>query len=547
MIIESKYTKSFISDMLSDSKYKELHDFAVLLNNHKNSVSKEICDNLSFYMEMNMFDFIKYMRNKYKGIINSNFDKQLYQDVFISYENKFNSIQKNIVFEKVNFKGFEFYKRDTKAKNKGDFKKVVVKKEKTNLSSVLTYLARYGNENTFEYITNQLRNTDLTIDKNNYYQNILNYINKFGFNRLFSLSLQRRNRIIEKYSEHPIEFTKLTFRGRSRLQKQDIISYNENYNSKINAFINISWLGRGNKLAIPVKYSKHYHGLMSEYKKPTPDIEYLITFTNKGKIKVNISKDGERFIPEKKVNYCGIDVNVKHNLFSLSDNSNFDYDRKLLDKLTSELSIIDNLKKNKEYAIGKKKQRKVDSIRNKVQKSNERVCSNVCKYLNSIGLDHIVMENLDNSFGKSFVNDKTSGLNFNRITKELKLSSLKQMMEHIARNYDISVSTVHSSYTSKMCPICGCIEDENRKNQETFECIECGHKDNADHNASINIKNRVSSTVLRTNLLKQNKLGNGTYEPKVLKRDKVKEVLLSFRQNLERDKDVMRVDTFDYV
>ncbi len=58
MIIDSKYTKSFISDMLSDSKYKELHDFAVLLNNHKNTVSKEVCTNLSFYMEMNMFDFL---------------------------------------------------------------------------------------------------------------------------------------------------------------------------------------------------------------------------------------------------------------------------------------------------------------------------------------------------------------------------------------------------------------------------------------------------------------------------------------------------------
>ncbi len=546
MIIDSKYTKSFISDMLSDSKYKELHDFAILLNNHKNTVSKEVCSNLPFYMEMNMFDFLKYMRNKYKGVVNSNFDKQLYQDVFVSYENKFTSIQKNIIFEKVSFKGFEFYKRDTKNNKNGDFKKVIIKKEKTNLSSALTYLARYGNENTVEYITNQLKKNDLVIDKIKYYENLLKFINKFGFDRLFSLSLQRRNRIIEKYSEHPIEFTKLTFRGRSRLSKDDIISYNTNFTSKINAFINISWLGRGNKLTIPVKYSKHYHGLMSEYKKPTPDVEYLITFTDRGKIKVNISKDGKRFIPENKVNYCGIDVNVKHNLFSLSDNSNFDYDRNLLSKLTSELSVIDNLKKNKNYVVGKKKQRKVDSIRNKVQKSNEQVCSNVCKYLNLIGLDHIVMEDLDNSFGKSFVNDKNSGLNFNRITKELNLSSLKQMMEHIARNYDISVSTVHASYTSKMCPICGCIEDENRKNQETFECIECSHKDNADHNASTNIRNRVSTTVLRTNLLKQNKLGNGTYEPKVLKRDKVKEVLLSFRQNLARDKDVVRVNTFDY-
>jgi putative transposase len=533
--------------MLSDSKYKELRDFAVSLNNHKNTVSKEVCSDLSFYMEMNIFNFLKYIRNKYKGIINSNFDKQLYQDVFVSYENKFNAIQRNIIFEKVTFKGFEYYKRDTKDKKKGDFKKVIIKKEKTNLSSVLTYLARYGNENIVEYITNKLKKNDLTIDKINYYQNILNYINKFGFDRLFLLSLQRRNRILEKYSEHPIEFTKLTFRGRSRLQKQDIISYNDNYNSKINAFINISWLGRGNKLIIPVKYSKHYHGLMIEYKKPTPDVEYLISFTDKGKIKINICKDNERFIPENKVNYCGIDVNVKHNLFSLSDDSKFDYDRNLLSKLTNELSAIDNLKKNKEYVVGKKKQRKINSIRNKIQKSNEKICSNVCKYLNSIGLDHIVMEDLDNSFGKSFVNDKTSGLNFNRITKELNLSSLKQMIEHIARNYDISVSTVHASYTSKMCPICGCIEDENRKNQETFECVECSHKDNADHNASINIKNRVSSTVLRMYLLKQNKLGNGTYEPKVLKREKVKEVLLSFRQNLARDKDITRVDTFDYI
>ena len=112
-------------------------------------------------------------------------------------------------------------------------------------------------------------------------------------------------------------------------------------------------------------------------------------------------------------------------------------------------------------------------------------------------------------------------------------------MEHIARNYDISVSTVHASYTSKMCPICGCIEDENRKSQETFECIECGHKDNADHNASINIKNRVSSTVLRRKLLKLNKLDNGSYEPKLMKRDKVKEVLLSFRQNLAIDRDIL--------
>ena len=54
---------------------------------------------------------------------------------------------------------------------------------------------------------------------------------------------------------------------------------------------------------------------------------------------------------------------------------------------------------------------------------------------------------------------------------------------------------------------------------------------NADFNASENILKRVVSTVLRNELLKKNKLGNGTYEPKNLKKEKVKEVLLSFSYN----------------
>ena len=82
-----------------------------------------------------------------------------------------------------------------------------------------------------------------------------------------------------------------------------------------------------------------------------------------------------------------------------------------------------------------------------------------------------------------------------------------------------------------MCPVCGCIEDENRPNHETFECVECGHKDNADFNASVYIRNRVTVPVLRDLLL--NQLGNGAYEPRKLKRDKVKEGLLSFRRNLQ--------------
>ena len=92
---------------------------------------------------------------------------------------------------------------------------------------------------------------------------------------------------------------------------------------------------------------------------------------------------------------------------------------------------------------------------------------------------------------------------------------------------------MHSAYTSKQCPICGCIDDDNRNTQEVFKCVECGYETNADFNAAVNIKNRVDITVLCKKLLKQ--IDNGYFRPKSLKRAKVKEVLLSYRNNIVKD------------
>ena len=115
-------------------------------------------------------------------------------------------------------------------------------------------------------------------------------------------------------------------------------------------------------------------------------------------------------------------------------------------------------------------------------------------------------------------------------------------MKHIARKYGIALSTVQASYTSKMCPVCGCIEEENRPEQETFCCVECGHSANADFNAAVNIKNRVGEAVLRNGLLKL--LDNGAYEPRKLKREKVKEVLLSYRTSLSKNKAENTINKF---
>ena len=532
MIIESKYSKKFVSNSLTKEKFNELHNYALKLRDVKNQLSKLISNNLLSYIEMKPLQFVTYIRNNKLFDIPSSFDKQLYCDVFICYQNKFDAIQKRLKFEQITYLGCELYKRTTKKHNKGDFKKVITEKKQTPLAICLTYLARYGNENTIEYISKQLETCD--DKKQDFYNNILRCVEKFGFDRLMNLATQKRNRVISRYSDKPIEFKSLSFRGRSR--KGRIIDYNKNYNSVINSFISLSGLGR-KSFDIPVKYSKEYHNQIKKYLKKTNDYEYTLTFNEKEhQVNIHLCTDGERYIPQAGNNIVGIDVNCKHNLFALSNETVYDYDRKLVNDFCRLSLEIDKLKEDKAYVIGKRKQRKLDTLKRKMIHSEQQMIASMCKELQRQGVNHIVMEDLDNGFGKCYVKDKDNeDINYNRKVKFLGLSSLKQKVEHIARKYDIAVSTVHSSYTSKMCPICGCIDDENRPNQETFECIECGYKCNADFNAAINIRNRVLVTVLQESLLKQ--LDNGAYEPKKLKREKVKEVLLSYRTSLIKDRE----------
>ena len=62
MIIQSKYTKIFKSYDITRLKYNELYNFAVLIRNHKNIVSKYVNQNLLNFLEYNKFMFLKEMR-----------------------------------------------------------------------------------------------------------------------------------------------------------------------------------------------------------------------------------------------------------------------------------------------------------------------------------------------------------------------------------------------------------------------------------------------------------------------------------------------------
>lgn len=179
MEINSRYSKSFYSDRLSNTKYNEIYSFALYLNTIKNEISTKVNKNLFQFLEMSKFDFFNYFTNEYKDKINSNFLYKLLDDIYTSYQNKFENINKRLKFETIYDYQILLYKRKTKDHDIGDFKGISKKYKSTPLSLTLTYLIRYGNENTLKYLLGKFVKEE---DKNKekFYGNILDHIYKYG-------------------------------------------------------------------------------------------------------------------------------------------------------------------------------------------------------------------------------------------------------------------------------------------------------------------------------------------------------------------------------
>lgn len=532
----SRYSRSFYSDGLTDRKYQEIHALAISIRDAKNKISGIVNQDLFKYLEMSKHTFQQALCNIAKEQkISNHFIWQLLDDVYVVYQNKFKNIKNGLKFQHIKEYSFTYYKRSGKTKNgriykTGDFKGINIKHDETPLSITLTYLARYGYFGIVDYLLEKFVN-ETNQEKEKFYADVLDTIYKFGFTRLFAIALSKRNRIIERYSEHPIEFKSLSFRGRSRLS-DDIVSMNANKKSIINSFANISWyLKNRKKMTIPMKYSKDFHGELKRYTNGT-DTSYTICLEKNNQIRMILSYEDERYFPEAKDRIVGIDVNSKHNLLQCSNGYEIDFDRELVETLSKELKKIDDLKKrNSDYEIGKRKQHKIDHLNRELQSKIREEIASLCKRLKKHHYHHAVFEDLDNQFDSTFAKDEND-LNYNRRLRILHLGSLKNEFEHIARKYGIAVSLVQSFYTSQTCPHCGCIDKENRKDQEHFKCIECGYKANADLNASRNIRNRVAEAVLRRELLKKDSKNSSAFVPKVNSKEKTKEVLEKLRYSL---------------
>jgi len=98
-----------------------------------------------------------------------------------------------------------------------------------------------------------------------------------------------------------------------------------------------------------------------------------------------------------------------------------------------------------------------------------------------------------------------SGLN--RAILDRSWGRIRTFTEYKASRAGKLVLLVPAHHTSQECAECHHTHPDNRSSQDRFVCQRCGHTDNADHNASINIRRRGIEAIRE-----------GMYHPKARKR-----------------------------
>jgi putative transposase len=74
-----------------------------------------------------------------------------------------------------------------------------------------------------------------------------------------------------------------------------------------------------------------------------------------------------------------------------------------------------------------------------------------------------------------------------KFLKSWTYDDLQRKIKHKAEVAGIEVRKINPQYTSQRCSRCGCIDENNRRNQADFKCVTCGYSTNADYNAARNI------------------------------------------------------------
>ena len=185
MQVDSKYSINFYSTELNQTKYNKLLLKANTIREFKNKISKEICESPLEFINLSRFDFLMKYNTQITNLVVREIQPAL-TDIYTVYQNKiedFNHKNKTKIQDNIKI---IYYKKSTKKNKKGELKSFKINFKSTDYTKVISYLVKYYNDNTVNYLIKAVNDVNILPDKLKFYNNILYYLDKFN-DRLLNL------------------------------------------------------------------------------------------------------------------------------------------------------------------------------------------------------------------------------------------------------------------------------------------------------------------------------------------------------------------------
>lgn len=234
-------------------------------------------------------------------------------------------------------------------------------------------------------------------------------------------------------------------------------------------------------------------------------------------VNVNYEDDGSILPKYNKGSVVGIDMGVK-NLLTLSNGTVIEnprylkeserelriLQRKLARKATLETKqvTIDGVTETKTFlkrvqtSAYNKTKKEVTKLHTKVKRQRREyfntVISKFSNEFETFVLEDLNIKNMSakakpkqDENGNYLKNNQSAKRGLNKSISDSSISMFIQLLT--TKTSDKRVKLVDAKYTSQTCNCCGHTEKDNRKTQDKFKCVSCGHEANADENAAKNI------------------------------------------------------------
>ncbi len=235
------------------------------------------------------------------------------------------------------------------------------------------------------------------------------------------------------------------------------------------------------------------------------EVKFRLSQEIKGEVKnATVTREGEHwyisFPVDEEINLAqapssevGIDLGVKK-LLTLSTGEqiapiDFSKEQQKLKKAQRKLSRMkkgsNNWKKQKNR-LNRKHRKISNKRRDYLHKASTTISKNhALIYVEDLQIPNMVRSAKGNALEHGKNVKAKSGLN--RSILQQGWGEFIRQLSYKSAWRNGSVIKVDPKHTSQTCSECGYTAKENRKTQEVFECVQCGHTENADINASKNI------------------------------------------------------------